>query len=441
MPNYHTATPDYTELWTELGLDLGRHAELMNLLGQAYPQFYLRQNNRPVGMDYFDRWVGDVHGFRPTELRAHRRKGGKVIGAYCVFVPAELVRAAGGIQIVLCGGADFSVPFAEELLPANLCPLIKSSVGFKLGRVCPYVQSTDLLVGENTCDGKKKVWEIFSAYHPFYVLDMPQEKTEAGRTLWRQEVREFKEHLEKLTGNAIDTESLRVATRQINRKRKALQRFHATRRANPAPISGKDALLVSQIAMFDDLERYVEKVSGLTAELERRVAQGVGVAPGNAPRLLISGSPQVIPNWKIHHLVEVSGGVVVGEETCIGTRYYESLTEEDGGSLDTQLNRIADRYLKINCACFTPNEERTEDVVRLANELAVDGVIHYNLMFCQPFSLEYRRIETALQKEGIPSIQIETDYGQGDSMQLLTRIQAFLEEIEAPRKGHLSQRG
>ena len=107
-------------------------------------------------------------------------------------------------------------------------------------------------------------------------------------------------------------------------------------------------------------------INALCDELDERVKAGHGVFPPNAPRILISGSPMAIPNWKIHHLLESAGAVVVCEESCTGTRAFGDLTAEDGATLEAQISAIADRYMKINCACFTPNDERQSDIVRLA---------------------------------------------------------------------------
>ena len=93
------------------------------------------------------------------------------------------------------------------------------------------------------------------------------------------------------------------------------------------------------------------------------------------------------------------------------------------------MTAIADRYMNIHCACFTPNEERLDDIVRLAKEYQVDGVMHYNLQFCHTYANEAFNVEKRLEKEGIPLLRIETDYSDEDAGQLRTRIEAFLEMI------------
>ena len=423
-------TTDNKAMWKELGINLDSHDMLMNALGPMFKDIYLSQKNRPAGMGFYDFVVGDIHGIRVSELREHAKKGGKVVATYCVFVPEELVWAAGGIPVGLCAGTQFSVPMAETVLPRNTCALIKSSFGFKLGRVCPYVQASHLIVGETTCDGKKKMFEILNEYQPVYVMEVPNKKTERSRKLWLGEVQEFKKVIEKLTGNTITAEKLEQAIELVNARRRGLQRLYNLRKVSLVPISGKDALLATQVSFYDDAARDTQMLTALCDELDKRVAAKEGVAPANAPRILISGSPMAIPNWKLHHIIESSGAVVVCEESCTGTRFFSDLVKSGQKTLDEQIQALADRYMNIHCACFTPNTERQDDVVRLAKEYKVDGVIHYNLQFCHTYANEAVEMEKRLEKEGIPLLRIETDYSDEDAGQLKTRIEAFLEMIK-----------
>ncbi len=422
-------TTDHRQMWTDLGIDLERHDALLNALLPIYEETFLSQKNRPKSMEYFDFVVGDIHGIRVQELRQHAMNGGKVVATYCVFVPEEIVLAADAIPVGLCAGTQFSVPIAEEVLPRNTCALIKSSFGFKLGRICPYVQTSHLIVGETTCDGKKKMFEILGQYQPVYVMEVPNKKTQPSRNLWLSEVIAFKEVIEKLTGNKITEDKLARATKLVNDRRRALQRLYNTRQSRPVPISGKDALLVTQVSFYDDVDRCAQQVNAICDEVEARIAAGEGVFPTNTPRILISGSPMAIPNWKLHHLLETAGAAVVCEESCIGTRAFSELVPENGGTVEEQLRAIADRYMQIHCACFTPNDERLDDIVRLAREYQVDGVVHYNLQFCHTYANEAVKVEKSLAKEGIPLLRIETDYSDEDVGQLRTRVDAFLEMI------------
>jgi benzoyl-CoA reductase/2-hydroxyglutaryl-CoA dehydratase subunit BcrC/BadD/HgdB len=374
--------------------------------------------------------VGDIHGIRPAELVEAQKNGQKVFGTFCVYVPDEIVIAADGIVTGMCGGSQFWVSGGEKVLPKSTCPLIKASIGARLDRTCPFFRIADMYVGETTCDGKKKAWEILGKEVPMHIMDIPQMKREKDIAKWTEEIKEFAAVVEKCTGNKITVEKLNKAIHIVNEKRKALARVYEARKAADIPISGKDALLMTQIAFFDDPVRCAQMANKLADELEQRIKDGISVFPTGTKRILLTGTPMAIPNWKLHHLIETSGAAVVCEETCTGTRYFTNLTDETKSSLDDQYDAIARRYMGINCACFTPNTRRTDDIIRLAEEYQVDGVIDVNLKFCNLYDTEGYEVEQVLKEADIPVLGIETDYTDADTEQLRTRIEAFIEMLD-----------
>jgi benzoyl-CoA reductase/2-hydroxyglutaryl-CoA dehydratase subunit BcrC/BadD/HgdB len=420
---------DYERMWQELGLDLTAHDGLLKVLGKFYGDIYLNQQGRLSGMQYLDFVVSEIHGLRIQELLATKAAGNKVVGTFCVFAPEELIWAAGATAVGLCAGADVGTQLAEKVLPRNTCALIKAFVGFKLAKLCPFIESCDFLVGETTCDGKKKAYEILDDYKPTYVMEIPQMKREADRALWKAEMVRFKEMVEERCGRRITTESLSAAIRMVNDRRRALQRLAALRAASPAPISGRDALLINQIAFYDDPPRFTAKINELCDQLEERIKAGEGVASG-AVRVVVAGCPMAVPNWKLPYIVESAGAVIVGEESCVGERNTRDLVAEDGKTVDEMLERMVDRYMLIDCACFTPNPERLEHIAELARRVNAQGVIHYALQFCGPYTTEVYKVERHLEAKGIPMLKLETDYSMEDVEQLKTRVEAFVEVLK-----------
>jgi benzoyl-CoA reductase/2-hydroxyglutaryl-CoA dehydratase subunit BcrC/BadD/HgdB len=421
---------DYRGMWEDLGLDLAGHDALLGVLGGAYQDIFLSQKNRPEGMGYFDFVMSEVHGLRIKELLDEKKAGRKIVGSYCVFVPEEIVLAANATLVGLCSGADFAMSEVEKLLPRNTCALIKSSFGFKLGKVCPYLESADMIVGENTCDGKKKAYESLGhLVKNLYVMDLPQVKSDQGRALLKSEYQRFRTALESLTGVAITAESLMQAIQTVNAKRAAIHRLSILRRVDPAPISGLDALLANQVFFYDNPARFTASVNKICDELEKRIAEKHGVFPAKTPRILISGCPQAVPNWKLPYIVETSGAVIVGEESCVGERGTRNLTDASGKTVDEMMEAIVDRYYQVDCAIFTPNPQRLEHIQEMAAAYKADGVIHYGLQFCQPYLMESIPVEKALEEKIIPTLRIETDYSMEDAGQLKTRIEAFVEQL------------
>jgi benzoyl-CoA reductase/2-hydroxyglutaryl-CoA dehydratase subunit BcrC/BadD/HgdB len=420
----------YRQMWMDLGLDLEAHDALLGFLGPSYAETFMKQENRPAGMAYFDFVMSEVHGLRIKELMDAKAAGRKVVGTFCAFVPEELVLAVDGVMVGLCAGAEFAPELVEQVLPRNTCSLIKGAFGFAMARVCPYLAASDLIVGENTCDGKKKGWELFAEYtNELYVMDVPQVKNEQGRALYRAEVLKLKDKLEAVSGRKITAEGLKAAIGRVNAKRGAMHRLYALRAADPAPISGLDALLANQVYFYDDPERFTASVNKICDELEARVAAKQGVARAGAPRILVSGCPMAVPNWKLPTIIEGAGAVIVGEESCVGERGTRALTEVTGATVDSMLEGIVDRYLKIDCAIFSPNPSRLAHIEELAKKTRADGVVHYGLTFCHPYQIEAGPVEQALEQKGIPTLRIDTDYSPEDAGQIRTRVEAFIERI------------
>ena len=408
-------------------MDVDTHEGLCAALPVAFGDVYLSQKNRPEGMAFWDFVVSDIHGIRPAELLEAQKAGRKVFGTFCVFVPDEVVVAADGIVTGLCGGSQFWVPDGEKVLPKSTCPLVKASVGARLGRTCPFFRIADMYVGETTCDGKKKAYEILGEDVPMYIMDLPQMKREKDILKWKDEIADFAKMVEEFTGNTITPEKLGEAIHIINEKRKALARVYECRKSECLPISGRDALLMTQISFFDDPVRCAKMCNRLADELEQRIRDGVSVVPAGTKRILITGTPMAVPNWKLHNIVETSGGAVVCEEMCTGTRYFENLVDETKTTLDEQFMALSQRYMKTNCACFTPNTGRIDDILRLVKEYKVDGVIDCNLKFCCLYDTEKYSVTRALNEAGVPVLSLETDYADTDAEQLRTRIGAFIE--------------
>jgi benzoyl-CoA reductase/2-hydroxyglutaryl-CoA dehydratase subunit BcrC/BadD/HgdB len=287
-----------------------------------------------------------------------------------------------------------------------------------------------MAVGETTCDAKKKTWEILAKKVNFHVMEVPQKKKDLDDKIWRDEVGEFKTKIEELAGRKITAENLARTIKIMNDKRRALQKLNEFRKNDPSPISGLDALVVMQGALNDEPVRFTENLNKLNKELEERIAKGISPFAKGAKRIMISGCPSVMGNWKVHSLIEKSGASIVIDETCTGTRYFENLVQENGNDLNKQLDAIAERYMKINCACFTPNEERIEKAVNKIDEYKINGVIHYILQYCHGYNIETLKLDGVFKEKKVPTLKIVTDYSEEDTGQLRTRIDAFLERLE-----------
>lgn len=104
-----------------------------------------------------DAFVGEPPAKRALDyIQEQKKNGNHVVGIYCGYAPIELMNALDIVPAVLCAFSNATIETAEATLPANLCPLIKSSYGFIEKDTCPFYWAAEAVIAETTCDGKKR---------------------------------------------------------------------------------------------------------------------------------------------------------------------------------------------------------------------------------------------------------------------------------------------
>lgn len=390
--------------------------------------------SRPKAMAYFDSIFKNFSGGGENVVQVP--EGQKVIGTYCVFVPEELVYAAGAHPVRLCAGTYESSEVGEEYLPDVACPMVKSEMGLETMPILDFYQKCDLVALPGSCHWKLKMAEMLEERKPVHVLDVPRIKErENSRQYWLEEVKNFKAAVEKTTGTRITRKTLKGAIRTVQAAQVEVHRFFELRKAIPAPILGRDALAVMNAYFYDDVSRWAAALAELNDELEQRIAEGVHVAPASSARILLTGSPMVFPNWKVPMIIEDLGGVLVADEFCTSQRYLSDMVAMDEGTLNDMMMAIAERYvLPCSCPMFSNTLERRDKLLQLIEEAQVEGVIYHILKGCHPYDIELKMMEKLMQDKGIPMLKIETDYSPQDVEQLRTRIEAFQETLRGRRR-------
>jgi benzoyl-CoA reductase/2-hydroxyglutaryl-CoA dehydratase subunit BcrC/BadD/HgdB len=363
---------------------------------------------------------------REVDIAREAKKAGKgVVGIYCEFTPRELILAAGAVPVCLCGANPRTIPAAETVLPANLCPLIKSSFGYILTNRCPFFMVTDLVVAETTCDGKKKMYELIAEKKAVHVLELTQKVDEAEAFgHWLAEVRKLRAKLESVYSRSISDDDLRAAIRAMNRERALLRRAFELGMNEPAVVTGKElSELRYRLSGVDDHLRMLE---AFIADIEARKAAGRFVAPAGAPRVMLTGCPTAQGTTKLIEIIEECGAVVVAQETCSGLKPLDIQVDEDGDPTEA----IARKYFRLPCSCMTPNTGRTELIGRLAQDFRVDAVVDLVWQACHTYNIEAYLVERFVRDRlGLQYLKVETDYSDSDRERLKVRVQTVLEML------------
>ncbi len=389
----------------------------------------------PKAMDYFfDLFRDRANGLRPPGRLE------KSVATLCVQVPDELIRACGARPVRLCSGARAHEQVGAEIMPAKSCPLVKATLGLLEAGGPP--EKLSGIVVPATCDQKRKMAALLAEQgHAVHLLEMPPVKdSEGARFYWQESVKELALRLEEWTGVRLKRNALRRAMAERAAAGSAFRRLYALQRQRPAPLAGTNLLLVANSFFFDDIGSWTRALAALCDELEERLAQAQGAAGPHAPRLLLTGSPPVFPNFKLPLLAEEAGAVIVADELCSSARLLHDQPIVGEGSLADMLPALADRALKpCTCPCLADNRDRLRRLVTLAADHQADGVLYQCFSGCLPYELEQRQVAAALAAKNIPMLFVETDYSPEDMGQLSTRVEAFLEAIRGRKRKRSEQ--
>ncbi len=361
------------------------------------------------------------------DIEAHKQKGNHAIGFYCLYAPTELAVAADAIPLPLCGTRQAPIEAAEEVLPRNLCPLIKSSYGFAATDTCPFFRFSDMIVADTTCDGKKKMFEIMMDIKPVHVLQLPQNQdVQLSLLPWKAEIEKLITVLENRTGRQITEEKIKSAIRLLNRERRARKRLMDTTKARPAPLTGMELVeILFKTGFFADKEKGISLIDEICDACDRLIREKQSPYTEKTSRILLTGVPIGLGSDKVVKIIEQCGANVVAFENCSG---YKQTFQVD--ETEDPVQALAAQYLAIPCSVMSPNPGRMEMLTEMIREFSVDGVVDLTWQACHTYNIESFHVSKLVQDTfGLPYLHLETDYSESDTEQLRVRIEAFLEMI------------
>jgi benzoyl-CoA reductase/2-hydroxyglutaryl-CoA dehydratase subunit BcrC/BadD/HgdB len=356
-----------------------------------------------------------------------KAKGGRIVGIMCEYTPRELIMAAGAVPVCLCGGSAETIGPAEEHLPANLCPLIKSTYGYHVQKANPFLEMADLIVAETTCDGKKKMYELMAQTRPMYVLELPQKPDDADAMAhWVSELRKLKARLEDSFHVTITDEKIRKAIQTMNRERSLRRQLAGLMKTDHPPLTGRQLLqykssISGVCADFTQYERALEMYAGRQSTANSKV------------RVLMTGVPTPHGAERVMEIVESHGGLVVCTDNCTGLKPI--LEDVDEAAADPVV-ALAEKYFRLPCSVMTKNTRRFDVLRNLAKEYRAQCVIDLIWQACLTYDVESFFVRQLAEKElGLPYLRIETDYSPSDSARIALRVEALFETVQQRASG------
>jgi benzoyl-CoA reductase/2-hydroxyglutaryl-CoA dehydratase subunit BcrC/BadD/HgdB len=282
-------------------------------------------------------------------------------------------------------------------------------------------------VGDTTCDGKKKMFELLTRVKTTHVLQLPQDPdSEMALPLWRAELERFKTIVGSCTGTIITEDHLRAAIRLMNRERSARKALMDVNKKDPAPLSGSRLLeVLFKVGFLMDKETGIALMQRLVSAAEKGAFMPEGAVSGDRKRILLTGVPVGGGCEKVIKTVEESGADVVAFENCSGYKQAFVIDEQRD-----PLTAFAEQYLATPCSVMSPNKRRFDLLKEMVHAFSVDGVIDLTWQACHTYNVEAYLVNELIHGHfGFPVLHLETDYAESDSEQLRVRIEAYLEML------------
>jgi len=350
----------------------------------------------------------------------------KVIGYICTYVPEEMIYAAGALPVRVTGDSEeLSLEEATSYLHIYSCSFARSCLELALKGQYAFLNG---FVGAATCDPIRRLgdyWDIYIPIPLIYHLTVPKRFDYGALELYQNQIENLKERLEEFLGTKISDDSLREAIRVCNRNRELLHRLFELRRSDHPPLTGSEVLEIINASYRMPKDKHTQILERLYREISEN---GREVGERYRYRLMLNGSP--LNNPEFIRTIEELGGLVVIDELCTGARYFWDQVDIALPPIEA----LARRYLfHFPCARMFPCEERFKRVINLAKDYRIDGVITQMIRYCTPYTRDQVLLKERLEREGIPVLSLDVEYGQGGIGPIKTRVQAFFEILEKRR--------
>lgn len=360
----------------------------------------------------------DPYAYAASWKRAHKKK---IVGTFCSYAPEEIIAAAGAVPFRIFGSGS-GIARADAHLQSYACSLVRGALEDALSGKLSFLDGT---VFPHTCDSIQRlsdVWRLNAGIPLHLDAVMPVKlDTQSARDYMCAVIRNFRTALSNGLGVDISDADLARSIELFNGIRASIAAIYEIRRSNPRAITGSDLHAITKAAMVMDRTELAELLKSLVAAL----SESKSTAADGRTRLFLEGGLCNQPN--VYGIIEESGGVVVGDGLCTGSRYFQGSIATGGDPVEA----IADRYAtRIVCpAKHISLTARGDELVRGVRDSKAKGVIFLFLKFCDPHSFDYPALKERLDAEGVPSLLLEIEEQLPPEGQLRTRLETFISTL------------
>lgn len=356
-----------------------------------------------------------------ADLREGSFHGRPAVGWMCIYVPEELIDAAGALPVRIIGDPGLQVlDQGNVFLSTNICSFTRNCYEVALRGDYRFLKG---VVFARMCDGIRRLSDVWKAYQEsqfVHVIDVPRKRDSVALAYYVEEFQALKHRLESELKSPISDKALKQSITIYDQGRQLFAKLLELRKRERPPVLGSEMMEISNAGWLLPRENF----NHLLEELVEEASSSRRAFEGKA-RIMLTGSIMASP--QLIEQIESLGGLVVADELCTGMRYWSDPVNPKVNPL----SELAQRYLNLlPCARMVPSEDRAQRLVDLAREYHVDGIINQVVRYCVTYIHDQVCLKQRLEQEKIPMLSLDMEYNAGASGQLRTRIEAFIEMLE-----------
>ena len=385
--------------------------------------------NMPTTTEIIDRCQALYEDLNFTTAREWKdaKEGRKVIGYMPVYIPREIIHAAGMLPLGILGGGDqMEVIHGDAYYQSYICRIPRSTI--ELG-VTGRLDFVDGMLFPSICDVIRNLsgmWkmmfpEVYSKY-----FDVPQTYVdEIGGVFYTNEMAEFKSDLEEMSGRKITDDDLNNSIDLYNKNRRLVRELYKLRAEKPWQMPASEIYLVIRAGLVlpvEDHSQLIEDYIAAANKEDRPIRDN--------SRVVLTGLFCEQPPLNLIKSLELSGCYVVDDDLMLVTRWLIGDVPTDGDPLHN-LSQAFLHHSESTAAKYEPNqEEKGQFLVRAVKRTGAEGVIFASTSFCDPALLDRPMLQNVLTEAGIPHIAFKYAENSGQMQPIREQAGTFSDSIK-----------
>lgn len=369
-------------------------------------------------------------------VRKAQEDGGLAMGYTCFHIPEVLLNVDNCFSVRLRAPNTGSIDIATYYMSNYTCEFARALLERAIEGGYQFL---DAMIGVDACSMMNRSMEHFEILQVndkpnFFVThtDMPYKITDYTLDSYIRQMRlRVLDRMTEVFGVDTSDAAIRKAVEEHNEVCRIISEISEMRKADNPVITGYEFHVLNLVTYCCPKALILPYLRETLAELKTRKPDKK--SPFRA-RVAIVGSE--IDDPSLTKLIEGCGALVVSDRYCFGStpgREVIELTEDEDA-----LTQICRHYMEVSeCARYISDEkvlQRRVTADRLAKEFKAEGIIYEQMKYCDYWGFERALVSHVMHDEyGWPVLSIDRLYNNGNSGQLRTRVQAFVESLEIKR--------